>query len=298
VGWFTRERMVPQFSQAVFSGRPGQIIGPVQTQFGLHIIRIEGFDNRRIVCSEVARQIKPSSQTAESVKRQAALFQSTAKSKGFEEAAREQKLNVGKTGDFSRQSLLSVPGMGDAITRFAFKSKEGEISDVLDTDKGFVVTKTLSKNDTGYRHLDTALKSMIKAELVRQKQGTALKAKLVALSKTSAGSLDAMVARDPGLRKITSNMIRWRDGSIEGFGVDRQFVEAMVGMKVNKLSPPVQTSNGYALVLLTGRQLEAGIDIATEKQRVRPQLMKVRQEQFFSEYFGTYRKTSKIEDLR
>lgn len=298
VGWFSRERMVPQFSQAVFSGRPGQIIGPVQTQFGLHIIRIEGFDNRRIVCSEVARQIKASSQTAESVKRKAAAFQSTAKSKGFEEAAKEQKLDIGKTGDFSRQSLLEVPGIGDAITRFAFKSKEGDISDVLDTDKGFVVTKTLSKNDTGYRQLDTTLKSMIKAELVREKQGTALKAKLAALSKTAGGSLDAMVARDPNLRKITSSLIRWRDGSIEGYGVDRQFVEAMAGMKVNRLSPPVQTSNGYALVLLTGRQLEEGADLAAEKQRVLPQLMKVRQEQFFSEYFGTFRKTSKIEDLR
>ncbi|NTW47175.1 MAG: peptidylprolyl isomerase, partial [Chlorobaculum sp.] len=181
VGWFTKDRMVPQFAQAVFAGRPGQIVGPVQTQFGVHVIKIEGFDNRRIVASEVARQIKASTLTAESIKRNAATFQAEAKSKGFEAAAKAQKLEVGKTGDFTRQSLLSVPGMGEAVTKFAFKAKEGDVSDVLDTEKGFVITKLLSKNDTGYHQLDAQLTAMIKAELAREKQGAALKAKLAGL---------------------------------------------------------------------------------------------------------------------
>jgi parvulin-like peptidyl-prolyl isomerase len=298
VGWFTKDRMVPQFAQAVFAGRPGQIVGPVQTQFGLHIIKIEGFDNRRIVSSEVVRQIKASTQTSESIKRNAAAFQSEAKSKGFEAAAKVQKLEVGKTGDFTRQSLLAVPGMGETVTKFAFKAKEGDVSDVLDTDKGFVVTKLLSKNDTGYHQLDEQLTAMIKAELVREKQGTALKSKLVTLSKSSGGSLDAIVAKDPSLRKITSNEIRWRDGYIDGYGVDPRFVEAMAGMKLNTLSQPVQSGGGYALVQLTSRQLAPGIDLAAEKRQVFPQLMKARQEQFLSEYLQSYRKNSKIEDLR
>jgi parvulin-like peptidyl-prolyl isomerase len=298
VGWFTKDRMVPQFAQAVFAGKPGQIVGPVQTQFGLHIIKIEGFDNRRIVCSEVARQIKASTQTSETIKRQAQAFQTEAKSKGFDQAATAQKLEVGKTGDFTRQSLLAVPGMGEAITGFAFKAKDGDISDVLDAEKGFVVTKLLTQNDSGYHALDAQLKAMIQAELVREKQGVALKSKLVALSKSSGGSLDAIAATDKSLRKVTSNEIRWRDGFIDGYGVDARLVEAMAGMKLNTLSQPVQTSGGYALVALTSRQLAPGIDLAAEKQKVLPQLMKVKQEQFLSEYLNAYRRNSKIEDFR
>ena len=298
VGWFTKDRMVPQFAQAVFAGRPGQIVGPVQTQFGVHVIKIEGFDNRRIVASEVARQIKASTLTAESIKRNAATFQAEAKSKGFEAAAKAQKLEVGKTGDFTRQSLLSVPGMGEAVTKFAFKAKEGDVSDVLDTEKGFVITKLLSKNDTGYHQLDAKLTAMIKAELAREKQGAALKAKLAGLAKSSGGSLDAIVAKDPSLRKITSNEIRWRDGSIDGYGVDPRLVEAMAGMKLNAISQPVQSGGGYALVVLTGRQLQPGIDLAAEKRQVFPQLMKVSQEQFLSEYLQSYRRNSKIENFR
>ncbi|MBN1928437.1 MAG: peptidylprolyl isomerase [Chlorobiaceae bacterium] len=298
LGWFTRERMVPEFSQVVFGARPGQIVGPVLTRFGLHIIRIDGFDNRQIVCSEVARQIKPSSLTSESIKRKAMLFQADASAKGFGETAKLQKLDVVKTGDFTRQSLVAQLGLDEAVASFAFGSKEGAVSEVITTESGFVVMKLLSVNDTGYRKLDDALKAMIRAELVKQKQGVALKAKLAELSKASGGSLDAIVAKDPSLRKVTSSLIRWRDGSIEGYGVDRRLVEAMAGMKLNRISVPVQTSNGYALVVLDARQLEAGVDAEAEKKRVLPQLRKVKQEQFFTAYFEAARRNAKIEDNR
>jgi peptidyl-prolyl cis-trans isomerase D len=43
LGWFGRGQMVSEFEDAVFSAKPGEIIGPIQSQFGYHIIKIEGF---------------------------------------------------------------------------------------------------------------------------------------------------------------------------------------------------------------------------------------------------------------
>lgn len=42
LGWFTRERMVPEFSDAAFGNQVGAIVGPVKTQFGYHLLLIEG----------------------------------------------------------------------------------------------------------------------------------------------------------------------------------------------------------------------------------------------------------------
>lgn len=41
LGWFGRGMMVKEFETACFDGKKGQIVGPVKTQFGYHIIRIE-----------------------------------------------------------------------------------------------------------------------------------------------------------------------------------------------------------------------------------------------------------------
>jgi len=42
LGWFTKDRMVPEFADAAFKMQPGQVSDPVKSQFGYHIIKLEG----------------------------------------------------------------------------------------------------------------------------------------------------------------------------------------------------------------------------------------------------------------
>jgi len=41
LGWFGRGMMVKEFETAAFAGKKGDVIGPVKTQFGWHLIRID-----------------------------------------------------------------------------------------------------------------------------------------------------------------------------------------------------------------------------------------------------------------
>ncbi len=40
LGWFGKGAMVPEFDEAVFKAQAGDLVGPVKTQFGLHIIKV------------------------------------------------------------------------------------------------------------------------------------------------------------------------------------------------------------------------------------------------------------------
>jgi peptidyl-prolyl cis-trans isomerase C len=41
LGWFTRDKMVPEFADAAFKLEPGQVSDPVKSQFGWHVIKVE-----------------------------------------------------------------------------------------------------------------------------------------------------------------------------------------------------------------------------------------------------------------
>jgi parvulin-like peptidyl-prolyl isomerase len=40
LGEFTRDRMVPEFAEAVFNAEVGEVVGPVESEFGFHVIEV------------------------------------------------------------------------------------------------------------------------------------------------------------------------------------------------------------------------------------------------------------------
>ena len=301
IGWFTKDRVVPQFAAAVFGARPGSIVGPVQTQFGLHIIKVTGLDSRAVVGSEIVRVIRPSTETLESERRLAMVFQLSAKESGFDKSAAASKLTVSKTGEFFKRMSIPQIGYSEKVATFAFKAGEGDVSDVLETYKGFFVMRLTGKNDSGYHLLDQELTAQIRAELVQEKKSAALEKKVAAMAKEPGVTLEKIAASHPGMKLVVADSIRWIDGLIPGYGVDQPLVEAISGLVPGKISAPVKTSNGYALVLLAKKIVPAGFDLQTEKAKAAPQLLRAAQQQqqlFIDEYLDAVRKSSKIEDLR
>jgi peptidyl-prolyl cis-trans isomerase C len=57
LGWFDKNRMVPEFADAVFAGNKGDLLGLVETKYGFHIVEVE--DKRDSVpVDEVKDKIK------------------------------------------------------------------------------------------------------------------------------------------------------------------------------------------------------------------------------------------------
>ncbi len=59
LGFFTRSRMVPQFADAAFSMKPGEISQPVKSPFGFHVIKVvEKKAGKAVKYDEVKEQVR------------------------------------------------------------------------------------------------------------------------------------------------------------------------------------------------------------------------------------------------
>jgi len=57
LGWFTRGAMVEPFEQAAFEGAVGEVVGPVETDFGWHLIEVLGHETRSLDPDSYEREL-------------------------------------------------------------------------------------------------------------------------------------------------------------------------------------------------------------------------------------------------
>jgi peptidyl-prolyl cis-trans isomerase D len=79
--------MVPAFEKAVFGAKTGEIVGPVRTPFGLHIIKVLGRENRDVKLAHVLMKITSSSQSKNDIADRAKDFAYNARESEFTKEA-------------------------------------------------------------------------------------------------------------------------------------------------------------------------------------------------------------------
>ncbi len=131
LGWFTASKMVKPFSEAAATLKPGEISQPVRTQFGIHLIKLEGRREKKFedVKAELAREISDSRFNSRAQER---LEQIRKRANGGDLAAAAKSL--GSPAQLS-QPFSNEPSAQDAslpelaqIASEAFRMKVGDVS--------------------------------------------------------------------------------------------------------------------------------------------------------------------------
>lgn len=298
LGWASKDRWVKPFTDAAFNARVGDIVGPVRTQFGWHIIKVTGKDKREVKVLDLAMKVKASAQTMDAAFQQAQDFNILAKDEGFEKAAENSKFIVQETPEFTKTG--SIPGLGvnDAITGFAFSNKVGEIAEPIYVRNGVIVIKVSNIREEGIRPLDE-VKNSVHAMALKEKKLEKIRPDVDAFYKTLNSSSDLVAAAQSNLN-LTAQItgpFKPIDGPAS-VGHDLKFIGTTLAMKSGELSKPFEGNLGYYIIKLLSKTEIDTTKYSIECESLRTQLLQEKRQRALMDWQTALREKADIVDHR
>lgn len=301
LGWFGKGMMVPQFEQAAFNAKIGEIVGPVRTDYGYHIIKVYNKSNKILIAAELSMPIKASAQTLEDIYNSAQDFSYITKKNGnFEEEAKLMKYQVLETSAFTEKAEF-IPGIGmyKQLVKFAFDNKVGTVSDVFPTQQGYVVVMVSDKIEAGVKSFDE-VKESLKQAVIKEKKYELLRKKAEDMRKRlpAGKGLEYLSTIDSTI--IVTQTGTFNYGQFVGGGVGRDFNFNFTAFKLNvgEVSNPVKGNRGYYLIELVSKQDFDKNTYDVQKNIIRNQIYQEKQSSIINNWVNELKKKAVIEDYR
>ena len=254
LGWFTDGMMVKPFQDAVFSRRrSGLIPRIIETDFGFHIINVTYPKTRTsYFVANISKDILPSDNTRNNIYRSAELFKLDIKSTEdvFSDYLKENNIIGGNISDIDKNSteVGTIPNARNVILwSYSDDRYVGEVSDVLETDEGYIVAQINEMKDEGTKKLDE-VENSIKRRIIDEKKYEYLKEILVDYS-----SLQDL-KDNSGLGDIyRSSGISMTENSLSNVGFSPESIGTAFSMQEGELTRPFKIDGGVIVLGLESK---------------------------------------------
>jgi peptidyl-prolyl cis-trans isomerase D len=302
LGWFSDEQMNPEFSRAAFSAEVGDIVGPILTEFGYHIIKINDKNNKdeknQVNASHILLTIKPGDTTKELIYNDARLFSLDAIENGFENQANIENLEIFSSNEIVKESVFINENDGPvrSAVNFAFKNEVGAISDAFDNDDFIFVFYLDSILDESYLQFDD-VKLEIESKLKTKFKNEEIKSIAKLLEINSESDLADIARENQSFEYIKSTKSKL-NGSFLSIGKSNFVVGALLESNIGELVGPIPTLRGQAFIKILNIDEINQKDFDEMSDSIKFSLLINRQNLIWDNWLLALRKNSDIEDYR
>jgi len=303
LGYFSKGDMVDFIEKAAFSAKKDEVVGPVETDYGYHIIKI--FDkkvNRKgeidsVKASHILLKMEPSLETINNVKYKASDLTEIAKSIGFEKAVEEDNIETFETPPFENTGFIPGIGMLYIATDFAFRGNEGDISEPIETENEYYVFKLiekLPKRTNPLKEVSVTIENILKREksmsLAEQKVSKVHNNILLGKSFEEAAEEDSVEIKETGSFGFFDYII--------DVGNETKFTGTALKLNEGEVSKPVQTPKGWYLIKLTEKSLADTTNANDRKNYMYSSILDNKRQVNFTAWLENLRDKAKIKDFR
>ena len=305
LGYFGRGVMVKTFEDAVFGAKIGDIVAPVLTEFGVHVIYIK---NKRtsdkgveeIEASHILLELRAGPNTLSNSRSIAKLFAYDANEMEFEAAAEENDAIVQKTDPIKNSdiNLGNVGPLTEAVI-FAFTSEEGDVSEVLENESGYYVFRLDVINEASIQQLEE-VSPLIKKTLEfkkRNEKALAYAQELYGKALLSNMSLEYIVELDSKLSIKTSPPF-YLNSNIPGLGKSGELAGRLSIMEPGNLTRPILITSKVVIAQLVSKDKFIKPAFKILYQELQQQLLVAQQNTIFSDWIEDLKSNAEIIDLR
>jgi len=299
LGVFSRNSMTPPFDSAVFAAPVGEVVGPVRSSFGLHVLEVQ---ERWAADSARARHILvPIVRTDDSEIELLTLADSLedlGEQMALDQAAAEAGLTA-PTIDIA-QNFPFIAGAGQVSEGADWIFEEaspGDVSPVFETSSAFYAVELIESRPAGVLPLADATPSIRSTLLFDRKmeQARTDARELVASVRGGAAFVNTAAEMDLDVRDAGPFT---RDDFVPGIGRQNAAIGAAFGLRPGAVSNAVATPANVYVIEVVGRVEADSTAWLTQLSEQRQVAIAQRQQQRLQEWISALRAAATIRDRR
>ena len=278
LGFIVQGQTVPEFEKVAFSLQPGSVSDLVKTQYGFHIIKVlaketahtKPFDDVKDSIRAPMMLTKTDEDASKIADQLAAAIRKSNRTP-LADLARDFHLEVAQTRAVAATDPLIELGNSSEAKDTIFRLREGEVSQPIRTDRGYVVLSLKQVIPAHQASLDE-VRDKIVASLKQEKAQELARQKADELAKRNKnGEKFDAAAKALGLDPKTSDDFS-RAGSIAGVGSGKQ-LSAAFNMKAGEVSAPQNIGTNWLIYRVESKIEPNPADFEKQKKDLADQVL-------------------------
>lgn len=296
LGYFGKGMMVPEFENAAFSGKVGEITKPVKTAYGYHIIKINDRISKNYIVERIINPVKQSASTRDMMYTNALDFAYLADKNDFLKEAELLGYEVQETPLFIKTTTIPGLGANKRLIDFAFENNVNTISEPHKTFSGFIVAQIAEAKPEHFKPFDE-VKEQIRPLVIREKKYEVSRTIAEDVYKKINGDISKVPEFSENAKLgETGNFLP--QGNITGIGRDNALVAKALNSELDKVIEPFKGSRGYYIIKVINRTEFNEEEYANQSVNIRNTIFQEKRSRYLNQWVEKLKETADIEDNR